>query len=172
MPRCLVPSKTLRGSKDRVTSEEERHDVVMAAAQCVVAKDTTSAGELAEETDDTRSPAARRVKSLPRRKEMTPNYQTDDTRSRPADCGMPVAGYMVISGRRRSRRHRRVCLGADGVPGIFPRQAVENNALFSQPREDWLYGEVDAFDSTKFDQACERVRLLRPWREACCDQER
>ena len=60
---------------------------MMAGAQCVVAKDTTSAGELAEETDDTRSPAARRVKSLPRRKEMTPNYETDDTRSRPADCG-------------------------------------------------------------------------------------
>ena len=45
--------------------EEEGHDVVMAGAQCVVAKDTTSAGELAEETDDTRTPAARRVESLP-----------------------------------------------------------------------------------------------------------
>ena len=65
MPRCLVPSKSLKGSKGGVTSEEEGHDVVMAGAQCVVAKDTTSAGELAEETDDTRSPAARRLKSLP-----------------------------------------------------------------------------------------------------------
>ena len=33
----------------------------------LLAKDTTSAGELAEEIDDTRSPAARRVKSLPLR---------------------------------------------------------------------------------------------------------
>ena len=56
--------KTLKGSKGGVTSEEEGHDVVMAGAQCVVAKETTSGGELAEETDDTRSPAARRVKSL------------------------------------------------------------------------------------------------------------
>ena len=40
---------------------------MMAGAQCVVAKDTTSAGELAEETDDTRYPAARRVKSPPLR---------------------------------------------------------------------------------------------------------
>ena len=44
--------------------------------------------------------------------------------------GMPVAGYMVSSGRRRSKRHRRACLGVDGVPGVFPRQAVENNAPF------------------------------------------
>ena len=66
MPRCLVPSKTLKGSKGNVTSDEEGHDVVMAGVQCVVAKDT----------DDMRSPAARRVKSLPRRKDMTPNHET------------------------------------------------------------------------------------------------
>ena len=61
-----LPSKTSEGSKGKVTSEEEGHDVVMAGVQCVVAKDTTSAGELAEETDDTRSPAARRVNSRTR----------------------------------------------------------------------------------------------------------
>ena len=162
---------------------------MMAGAQFVVAKDTTSAGELAEETDDTRSPAARRVKSLPLRgrtrrlRGAVRRYQGHDVgygatrdgrvpRHRPADCGMPVAGYMVSSCRRRSKRHRRARLGVDGVPGVFPRQAVENNAPFSQSREDWLHGEVDAFDSTKFGQACERARLLRPRREACCDQER
>ena len=52
-------------------------------------------------------------------------------RHRPANCGMPVAGYMVSSGRRRNKRHRRACLGVDRVSGVSPRQAVENNAPFS-----------------------------------------
>ena len=138
MPRCLVPSKTLKGSKGGVTSEEEGHDA---------------------EPRDWWHEVSRRVRTRCRlwwnSRRGRASSPTSASRLRNASCW--------LHGELRSQaeqRHRRACLGVDGVTGVFPRQAV----AFSQ--------QVDAFDSNKFGQACERVRLLRPRREACCDQER
>ena len=87
-------------------------------------------------------------------------------RHRPADCGMPVdvafqeyAGYIVSSGRRRSKRHRGACLGIDHVPEVvLPATSCGETMLpcLSQPREHWLHGEVDAFDS--HEQVCSGLR--------------
>ena len=84
---------------------------------------------------------------------------------------MPVAGYLLSSGRRRSKGTEERVLALMVSPSSSRDKLWRTMLLFSQPREDWLHGEVDAFDSMKFGQACERVRLLRPRREAC-DQER
>ena len=70
--------------------------------------------------------------------------------------GMPVAGYMLSSGRRRSKGTDERALASMMSPRSSSRDKLwRTMLLFSQPREDWLHGEVDAFDSTKFGQACE-----------------
>ena len=132
----------------------------MAGVQCVVAMDTTSAGELAEETGDTRSPAARRVKSLPQGHDVGYGETRDGDgrvpRHRPADCGMPVdvafpeyAGYMVSSGRRRSKGTEERVLALMMSPSSSSRDKLLRTMLLclSRPGEDWLHGEIDAFDS-------------------------
>ena len=59
---------------------------------------------------------------------------------------------------------------------VFPRQAVESNALLSlwASREGWLHGQADAFDSHEQGRSglLGRVGLQRLPREVCYDQER
>ena len=59
------------------------------------------------------------------------------------------AGYMVSSGRRRSKGTEERVLALGVSPRSSSRDKLWRTMLLclSRPREDWLHGEVDAFHS-------------------------
>ena len=59
------------------------------------------------------------------------------------------ASYMVSSGRRQSRGTEERVLALMMSPRSSSRNKLWRTMLLclSRPREDWLHGEVDAFDS-------------------------
>ena len=127
---------------------------------------------------------------LPGRFSSTGAKDTMSTMVKPAkefhefDVGQPTAAcqVMVCPSRRTlvtkgpaptregwSRRHRGAFLRHGDADDVFPRQAVESNALLfslDQPTaEVWPHGEVDALDS--HEHSCSDLRKRQRARATC-----
>ena len=87
-------------------------------------------------------------------------------RRRPADCGMPVDGVSF-----QKNAGYEDC----DTDEVFPRQAVESNALLSLwpvEKAGYMVKSMRLIPTNKVGQACERVRLPRLRVKRGFDQER